>query len=372
MVARVYALGSQPVAHFLAYELAKLPVQPKVPQVVLVMFDEALMKRFLNSDSKLTIDAPKGKSFMQFMGSCKPPMDNNGVLTPMNNIIIGEKRHKLFTKELSKYKDNVGPSSNILLLNPALGCEEYITKSLWPNSPGRPNLLVGIMEKRGILRDGSFGVRIKNDNEPHPLRISLTPSSIYEYDDASNKQQLQEMLDSNELVSLLNQLNSETNSLVKPIFCTYGEHLIQRLEKVIIDSCIEPLAALYDCQTYGELLMVDHLEDVLRTLLQEQLLVINHHFFKIIKNMPQGFETLNYRALYQKIMNTVESLAKYAPRVRLDITLLHDPDMTALNGYIHSLGKLKKIPVPVNYAMFRILAGKAAFFKKRALSSNYL
>ncbi|AET39239.1 Cbs2p Ecym_4162 [Eremothecium cymbalariae DBVPG len=370
-IPRVYAVGATPVASYVSYEIAKLSLQPKVPQVVLLLQDLKKLHRFLQNDSKLSFTTGGHRSDIQFMASGKPPTFGSDRLLEIENLIVGEPSRKSFSMSLNKYKKSTTPHSSILLLNPEFGLIENIYRYVWPDPSDRPQLYVGLTQQDRLKKVSEFEVKLMGSGPIH-LSISPIPKNLpsYNYDD--DVKYLQESIESNGLLGLLNNLKSDTvDHTIMPIFYPFGQLLLVRLRELFLASCIEPLAVLYGCQKYGELLKLEHTEGLVKSLLQEQISIFKKAY-PFVENIPKSNKTLCIDELSVALWKRVKWMEHVNPKMQQDIQALNSTNVNSLNGYFVSLANYRKVACPLNQMMLSLIKDRALIGKNRALSDKYL
>lgn len=375
-IPRVYSLINTPIASLLAYEIAQLPSQSKVPQVVLLLNDQKTMSRFLENDSEVTIRIGKDLNFhhTQFMASHLPPVYSSGDTAIMDNVIVSGRHAKGFTFSIQKYIKSLSPSSNMLLLNPPFGTIEYLYRNVWQTIESRPNLFIGITsqrEEKTAVNTDEFTIKVRSSN--FSLRISPIPRDFSHYSHEAGLKEIENLKETNDLLKVLKD-TAEMKSKIAPLdvaFYSYGELLLLRLERLIVDSCIEPLAALYGCRYNGELLQVDKVKDIIYKLVHEQVWILRHTH-KFLANIPNYSIALDHERLYELIMKELKNSTKKTSRMRHALDQLGRTDINQRTGYFVQLANYKKLDCRWNEVITGLVKGKAALTKHRALNYNYL
>lgn len=366
-VPRVYSFTNTPISSLIAYEIAQLPTQPKVPQVVLLLNDRKKLDRFLDNDSKLVIQNHEGQSFhqTQFMASCRPPVYSTGELAVMDNVIVSAKHSKALTFCLQKLKNSLTCNSNVLLLNPPFGSIEQLYRYVWPEEirtvESRPNLFIGttpVSDSSHATEPTEFHYRLKRSN------ISMRISSIPKVLSAYEQKNLQEMsyLKDNALMRLMENAahNKKGACTLELTFYSYGELLLTRLEKLIIASCIRPVAFLNECKSKGELLHSKKALDISYRLIREQvaILVSSHPF---VAKLPHHNIALDPDRLYEQVMKTLK-------KSRTDyLNPIECPNVNELTGYFTQLAKHQGLSCKWNETITMLVQGKTELERHRKL-----
>ncbi|QLQ82291.1 hypothetical protein HG537_0H00520 [Torulaspora globosa] len=369
-IPRVYSLVNNPIASLLAYEIAQIPSQPKVPQVVLLLNDQKKLSRFLENDSKLTIQRGNDPDYhhTQFMASHLPPVYSSGQVASMANAIFSGPHTKGVVQSIRKYRACFEDFSNILLVDPPAGAIEHLYRKVWQNVDSRPNLFVGVTGDRSVAtRIDEFRIDVK----PGTLSLSVSPVpkdfKHYTFDDELKRRQ------DVDLLSLLDAASGNENAIV-PLdirYYSYGELLLIRLERLIVESCTEPLAAIYGCKYIGELLFSNQADDMIRKMIKEQMRILwlTHPFLANIQNSGIA---LDCERLYSVIKKELKAGVDRKSMMRLKIDQLEATNVNELTGYFVRLAAYRKIDCKWNEAVTNMVKGKVALTRHRALSHKYL
>lgn len=366
---RVYSLGNSTLIPALSHDIACLPNQPKIPNIVMLLQDSTMLNKFTSQNSKWSFIGVKENS-LQFMASASPPKLSTGELASINNLIIGENSDKMFSNSLNKYKNCLHPNSSILFLNPRFGLVEYVKKKIWPNKDDIPNIFIGSFEEpHSLLRQKGFKLNVKAHSMP--LKITRVPKSLsqFQYDVES----INEWSTENPLMNLLSKVGQNTTdySLFKPHFYNYGDLAVMHYENLMFDSCIEPLAAVLDCQTYGELLQSSFYEQLMTMLLQEQIVVLNLAY-PYLRKVPHFETVFQNDRMKSAIYNHITGKRHKKPEMVQMLKSLNKTNISQLNGFFVSLAKYRKYSVPYNEMVLNLVRAKTEVSKNKALSYFYL
>ncbi|SCU89430.1 LAME_0E03488g1_1 [Lachancea meyersii CBS 8951] len=243
---RVYALGSSPSVYLMCHEIASLSFQPRVPELVLLLQDQKKLNRFLDNESRLVIEKPKGgyKGSHQYMASCSPPKFASGEVAKVDNLIVGEKKPRSFAQALKKYSESIHTDTNVLLLNPTVGLVDVLRKKVWQERGMCPNLFIGMTNERHISRPSEFTAQLSSYK--NSLQICAVPKTHNNYSYEQDVQNAKEMANTNNLLRLFKSVNEEESGSVLGVMNrSYGDLLLYRYEELIIQSCVLPITALY-------------------------------------------------------------------------------------------------------------------------------
>lgn len=372
-IPRLYCVGNSPLSFYLAHEIAHIETQPKIPNIVLLLQDKRKLKRFLDNDSKITLNSPNGPH-TQFMAACSTPNYASGRPAIINNLIIAEKNKKYISAALNKYSSSIDTETNIMLINPPVGLVNFLYDTRWPTEDVRPKLLMGITEprienyiSRGIYQGmkKEFQVNFNLECSKLNLLISDVPKVLGTY---NHELALQKMSDiqSNPLVSLLKKSEGINSSTY-----TYGELFIVRMERLIIESCIEPLAALYDCKVNSELLRLSSTTYTIKNLIHEQTRILKVEY-PFIKHLPNSNIIFDVDRLYNVVIGQLKNIPNDKNYILKDIYRLNKTNINQLTGFFVQLAVKNKVDCRWNRMLTWLVKGKAELRKYRMLDYHYL
>ncbi|SJM83499.1 related to Cytochrome B translational activator protein CBS2 [Zygosaccharomyces bailii] len=363
IVPRVYSFVNTPISSLLAYDIAQLPIQPKIPQVVLLLNDRKKLDRFLDNDSKLVLQNRDGHDIhqTQFMASYRPPVYSTGELAVMENVMISGRNSRSLSFCLQKLKNSLIPSSNVLLLNPPIGSIEYLYRKLWPEG-STPNLFIGITpvpDSFYAFEPEEFHYRLKRNSMS--LKISSVPKVVSAYEPENSMEEMKNLKD-NALMNLVQDAAQNKNGglILDLMFYSYGELLLTRLERLIIVSCIRPLAFLNQCKSKGELLKSNKALHVIYKLIREQVTILtsSHPF---LMKLPNHSIALDPDRLYEQ---TIEYLKKSRKSYSSTIEC---PDVDELTGYFVRLARNQRLNCRWNETISLLVQGKTELERHRKL-----
>ncbi|CAH00987.1 Cbs2p [Kluyveromyces lactis] len=362
---RVYTVGTSNIASALAFDIAKIPTQPTIPNVVVLLQDSKLLTKFTDQNSKLTVFR-KTPETRQFMASCAPPKLATGAITAIDNLIVAEATNKSFTMTFQKYKKSLDSNSNVLIVNPGYGLLEFINRYIWNKDEERPKLFIANVDNDHGTIINSKGFTLRINKNPIPISITKVPDRIKNY--TYEKTLKEEWTETFPLMQLLAKLKEPTKShhIFQPSFHQYGVFMLIKCERLLIDSCVEPLAVLFESQRYGELLKSPFFQQLVDELLTEQINILNI-CYPFLRSTPHFDAVFNKDILKKVIHKHIYDRRFMRPRMLENSKALNKTNINQLTGYFISLAKYKKIPVPKNEMVFNLVRGKIQSTKDRAL-----
>ncbi|CCK68135.1 Cbs2p KNAG_0A04630 [Huiozyma naganishii CBS 8797] len=366
---RIYTLGASPLMYFIAHELAHLPTQPAIPNIIVLLNDSAKLQRFLDGDSKITMrNDPRVQR--QFMAAAEPPMYVSGKASAIENMIVVEQNKRSLLSNITRYTNSLTNQSNVLLVNPPMGSVESILETIWPQEMERPNLFMGLTERMqnavvSRVPQKEFDFNLRSPHKRLKMFISPIPRGLYNYEES--KKDLLKLEKETPLLCSLVDLPSFDISLL-----SYGDVMFLRLDTLIVETCIESLAALYDCKYRKELLLLEKPKILFKLLIKEQLrIIVNAYPF--LKHLPNYPVVMDEHRLYHLVIEDLEESRKtQKSRMLANIRKLSTPNTDQLTGYFVKLAYATKTDCKWNKLVTWLLNGKAKLQKHRALDYHYL
>ncbi|SCU96735.1 LAFA_0G07822g1_1 [Lachancea sp. 'fantastica'] len=359
---RVYALGNSPLVYLMSHEIASLSFQPRVPELVLLLQDQKKLNRFLQNESRLVVERPKGgyRGSHQYMASCSPPKFASGEVAKVDNVIVGEKTPKSFTHALKKYMDSIHSGTNVLLMNPTVGLVDILRKNVWRERENSPKLFIGVANERHISRPSEFTTQLSSYKSS--IQISAVPESHRGYSYQEDVQHAQELAETNPLLRLLKSVNEEQSGSVFGVTNrSYGDLLLYRYEELITKSCVLPITTIYGPQSL-DITVSGELMKMVRNLVREFTFTIKITD-KFVNHIPHSAGALNQERLVSAVCRALNS----DKRKLYNETNVHD--INQFNGYFALQAKKRNIQLPFNEAM--MICAKAKLELAHESSLNY-
>lgn len=388
---RIYTLGSSPLFLLISHEIARLSDPSKnIPNLVLLLSDPLKLKRFLNNDSKIVVKGGSVPSdpIFQYMAACTPPtlVTNDKII--LENLVVIERNPKKLLADFKKYKGSLNDKSNVLLINPPMGILEILENKLWDDSK-KPKFFLGLTDKDEQLLTANKSIYNSNlilnsamlsqyskefSVQLNPLlwgdkirlmitqipRLTTDLQSRLSLNQTTKNNNLKEQ---NDLIHIMSQLNKFNTSIIE-----FTDFQCLRLEKCIMNSCIESLAVLYDCKYVHDLLMIKNYKTLLKVIIAEQLEIITKSYPYLLDS-TDFYTIFNVDRLYELIIMRLQDFKSksraYKDMQRLNLQIIDD-----LNGYFVRLGHKNKINCKWNKMLSWLLRGKLDI-KKQTLKSDF-
>ncbi|CCK68897.1 uncharacterized protein KNAG_0B04625 [Huiozyma naganishii CBS 8797] len=259
--------------------------------------------------------------------------------TKIENLIVTTKTYQ--TKAaLQPYLSFIDSNTNLILIQNGLGVLEVLRDDVFANSTEKPNLFQGVIG-HGVFQDTGY---VFNHAGFANLKIARLPWNQNDF--AQRESDVERDALDNSLVKILMQ-----PGFVRELGCeqqTYQSLLLGQLFKFLINSCINPVTAILDCDN-GEI--KDSCRDVFCSIVEESLSVLRVAFkplFDYEKNYNGKADypildvnnVLNVEHMIEEI-NRIGCIvnAKNSSSMRQDTRYLRDTEIAYINGYIVSLAE---------------------------------
>lgn len=386
----MYTLGNSPLFLLLSHEIAKLSHQPKdnIPNLILLLNDPLKLQRFLKNDSRILVRGNKEPIF-QYMAACTPPTLVTEDKLIIENLVMVERNRRKLVSNLRLYKESLNDTSNLLLVNPPMGTVDILQNDIWQNNERNlmPKIFIGLTAKdeelvnynKWDLENNLIFNPLTSSTDPirefslnlNPLfwkdKIRLLVTALPHQVSLSEDTSLLEITGkpTNDMIEVVSRLGKFDTSMINFI----DFHFL-RLEKTIIDSCIESLAVLYDCKHIQDLLLVPKSEVLLKCLIREQIYIIMKSYPYLVK-APNFNVILDENRIYELItMKLNDSYIK--SNAFKDMLLLDVKSINDLNGYFINLGNKNNVNCKWNKILNWLLKGKTAIRKHAVLRDPYM
>lgn len=369
-VPRVYTLGNVPLVSLLGYCIAKLPGQGTIPNVVMLLRDQAALDRFLRNDSKVTVSSRRLiLDQVQTMASCSVPKYSDGSVATIDNLVIGEKNWMDSTSLLRRYRGSFTHNSNIFLVNPSFRIldslmDPNISKKLLNE---RPRIFWGwtggMSNNDLVLKEDEFQVSLRKQRfGMHITELPMLNQDTLEYNGVSN--------DRNSMLDILDELGNTTinGSIdIKIEHKPFNDQFISYIENYLIESMVEPLCLLNECNNYGELLSMDNLISFVNPLLLEKIIILKKAF-PFLTHATGNDLVLDSRRLSNQILERVKTLSKTRSWAYTQLKILKKNELFQLIDFLPYISRKHKMHMPKNTLLNQLVKGKANIYCAKKLS----
>lgn len=332
---RVYVLGAGSMGSLFAHELSK-SFEP-----VLLLRNMARVHQFRSSNNELKIirldPSTENITAMKSSGiaaQCEPPQ---GII---ENLIVAT---KTYSTELAikQYVPHLNEHSNLLILQNGMGMDKVLSEKYWPDVRKRPRIF------QAVTTHGAYKA---NFNTIHHVAQGQVFLSKPEHNNSLVKHAPQ---DHPEMIQALIK-----NSALNVQYLDYPELLLKQMEKLVINACINPLTALFDCKN-GELLYGSRVSNIMRKIISESIAVLLAEFSNELSD--SRVEIANFMdkdRLLNVVIDVCKLTSKNSSSMREDVRSSNRTEIDSINGFIVSKGIEKGISTPTNMLLCNMVKCK--------------
>ncbi|KAL2853906.1 ketopantoate reductase PanE/ApbA C terminal-domain-containing protein [Aspergillus pseudoustus] len=339
---RIHVLGVGNVGTFVAHSLKS---RPSPPPITLMLHNSLMFSNWLSRKKCLAInmngldDIKTDFDVNVFHNAKWRSVDNNEeieclivtVKAPMTPMALEGVRHRLT------------PDSTVLFLQNGMGVIDEVNETVFPDPSQRPHYMVGITSHGLAQREDTFHVSHNGVGTTiiGPVLPQHSGSKDTEPDWAPSTKYLLRTLT---LTPPLVAVAEPPTSL-----------LMHQLEKLAMNSIINPLTVLMDCHN-GELLYNFSVTRLMRLLLYE--------ISEVICSLPelQGIPGIESRFSPERLRGMATQLmhktAKNTSSMLQDVRGRKATEIEYLNGYIVRRGEELGIKCVVNYTIKHLVLAK--------------
>lgn len=294
----------------------------------------------------------------------KLPGDKYMSNEPIHNLIVSVKASTTL-QALQTIRHRLLPTSTICFLQNGMGIIDDVNKEVFPEEESRPNYM------QGILTHGANVPPAKAEEDPFyvvhaghgTIALGLLPRAGIKSQSTDGRSNDSKDVQSEKWASSSRYLlRTLTRS---PVLCAVGftptELLQQQLEKLAVNSVVNPLTALLDNRN-GALLHNFALTRTMRLLLAET----SH----VIRSLPelQGIPNVQTRFSPERLETLAVSVAQKTrdniSSMLADVRAGRRTEIEYINGYIVRRGEEIGIKCVVNYAVMQTVIGKQAMIQR--------
>ena len=308
------------------------------------------LQDYEDQGQKLTIVRSDGTNVTS-SHSTVPATTSSATLADKNfridNLVVATKLYQT-EAALTPYIPYLSPSSNILLLQNGMGMPAFLTERFWPGISDRPNIFHAI-STHGAYKTSPNVVHHASQGK---LSISYIPK-ITEKPDIS--------VEIPQFIDLILQTKALDASYLE-----YKPFLLAQMEKLVVNSCINPLTALLDCYN-GDLLYGTKVVPMMKRVILESIEVFFAEY-KALEDISEARIFLNPDRLLKSVLSVCKLTASNSSSMREDVKHLNKTEIDWINGYIVALGHKHKIATPTNKMLVNMVKNKLSI--DRAVDEN--
>ncbi|RLV93529.1 hypothetical protein JA1_002308 [Spathaspora sp. JA1] len=237
----------------------------------------------------------------------------------IDNLIISTKAHQT-TSAITPFIPYLSKSSNLLIVQNGMGRVNFLREKFWADSC--PNIYEVVATHGAYIDEG-----IVRHASPGKLTIARHPSA--------------QSTATPDIVNMILDTPSLNADLVD-----YNQFLIVQCEKLIVNCCINPLTALFDCFNGDLLHGGQELTLIFTRIIQEALSVLHKEY--PLSSIPEASVFLNQARLLNHVLTIVKATRKNSSSMRQDVRMLRNTEVDNLNGYVGYLGRKHDVNTGLN------------------------
>lgn len=237
---------------------------------------------------------------------------------PISNLVVTTKMQQTVSA-IASIIPAINSNTNILLLQNGMGSHEMLCRTFWPDPLKRPRFLMG------ITTHGVKPVRGPEWKFEHVGVGSIKLASLPNDSNPTNNSQLEDML------------VKAGPSLATQVL-EYPDFLLAQIEKLICNSIVNPLTAIYSCFN-GELLALNSLDYLMYKLASEASAAFTASLKHQYPSLPPGkiATALHPDRLNSLVVELISSTSQNKSSMLQDVQSLKDTEIDFINGYIVKL-----------------------------------
>lgn len=391
MLDSVNITGSKPLGSFIAANLCKMPVPPKITlnirrpfflqewyregeAVELIekgqqpVYVSGMKAEFSHVRYEYEDTGRKRGLFFQTFGILQKKED-----WPISMLIVTE-APAYVASALMPLRERLGPNSTICFPDHSIGVIDHVNSVVFPDASLRPRYIVGISRHslaptgrrfgvlqaaKGELLLSTMPVGHEQPSHGEVVMNELFKSTVYSSRSKTSTPSLCEMPQKNDKfiessTSLLRIMTSCPDLVA--IGLPYEEMLILQWEQIITDSIIHPLSVMFDCE-YNQLAESKYARELITVLLTESLDVVSRlpEFEAIPREILR--KRFSQSPMYSTILNKLAKLDGTSP-MQQAVRKGYATDILFLNNYIAKKGQEVNIPCPVHRSLVLSVTAK--------------
>jgi 2-dehydropantoate 2-reductase len=283
---------------------------------------------------------------------------------PIHNLIITTKTPTTVSA-LRALKTRLLPTSTLCFLQNGMGVIDDVNEHLFPDPAQRPNYMQGIITHGANVppqkaeQDPFYAVHAGKGTIALGLLPREGPSAVRPDDEAED---VKDIKDEKWAPSSRYLLRTLARS---PVLCAIGftptELLQQQLEKLVVNSVLNPLTAILDNKN-GSILYNFPLTRTMRLMLAETSHVIRN--LPELKDVPNVTTRFGPQRLEDLVVSVTKKTADNISSMLADVRAGRRTEIEYINGYIVKRGEELGLKCLVNYAIMQTVMGKALMTRR--------
>ncbi|ODV85158.1 hypothetical protein CANARDRAFT_7807 [[Candida] arabinofermentans NRRL YB-2248] len=254
-------------------------------------------------------------------------------------------------KSLQPLMAKIGQSTKILLIQNGMGVVEELYNHLWPEIEKRPTIYQGVIS-HGVYQDQA---EVNTFNYNHAglgdMKICKIPKSIQS---AKPYKLVEDQTDGVVDDSIIKAL-VDSEALKCEYYC-YKDLTVFQIEKLMVNSCINPVTAILNCVN-GELAGIQPNRELFQQIIDEGVDVMVEAYPIVLES--KHFSKIDKARLLDFVIEigTITN-KKNSSSMRQDVLNLRPIEIDYINGYIAKLGDLNSRDAKYNKAIAMLVKSR--------------
>jgi 2-dehydropantoate 2-reductase len=320
------------------------------------------------------------------------PLDDRPRPAQIDSLFVATKATAV-VRAIEECKNRLHSGTTIVLLQNGMGIYEAVVDRLFPNPESRPNFIIastthgawkktentithhvvhaGIGELQfGIVADARMHPRDYEHSfwePPPPPKDSTTiaPPAQLSLDDIESRAETDNPFSRSPYRTLRATIAAlQSLSDLNASWVPMAEMQIVLRQKLVVNSCINPITALLDCRN-GELLNSRHAHALIRAVCREaghvyRSLTTEDDFKFGTRTTHGGLDRLSGASLEDEVHRVARKTSANYSSMLVDMREGALLEVDYMNGYLRQLGKQYKVPTPTIDALKNMVVLKAS------------
>lgn len=335
---KIHVLGAGAIGGLVAHELSQSA--RSLVEVALLFRNQKRCDQFRENRGQLTVHRrfpPNASQSSSTLLSYLPPLPGKAEDSKLSiqNLIIATKTYQT-TTALMPFLPYLAPDCNILILQNGMGMPKQLYHEFWSKAAEPPHIY------EAITTHGAFKSSPRVVHHAAPGSIT-----ILKWSQGKNIA----TADLPPLILLILESPSLNASYVDKL-----TFLPAQMEKLVVNACINPLSALFDCQN-GGLLTGPSVFTIISRIVKEATECLYAEFGEELK-VTGNLSCLNQELMIQAVLKVCKATSMNSSSMREDVRHLRTTEVDSINGYIVNLGKKHRIGAPMNHTLSSLIRNK--------------
>lgn len=347
---KLHVLGAGSMGCLVSHEVVRS--NPNGVELVMLFKNRSRYDDFIRHNSEYTVFSKFGENYLKntsrMNGGCPETLLPSKDLR-IENMILSTKTHQS-EKAVSLYVKFMDKNSNLLILQNGMGVEASLREMFWPDEANCPNIYQAI-STHGAYKTDPYTIHHAGMGK---LFIAKNPRTQGDKDS----------LGSMEKCLMVDMLLGSSRLLAS--FLTHKKFVLLQMEKLVANSCINPLTAILDCFN-GDLLYGDKIAALMIPVIREAVKVFKAEYADVY-NSAEGRSFLDESRLLSSVLDICKLNSSNSSSMRQDMRHLNNTEIDSINGFITKLGDKHGISTPNNRMLTSMIKSKLSI--ERSLESK--